>query len=168
MNIILVEYPKYLIYLSNNMEPRQIYDNSLRVYDWLPLKIKIPTKNIFIYSRSLGISLAIYLSSQRNVNTLFLISAFTTMKDIGNDNYCSWLFEDIFPSINFIEQGKCPILLIHGMKDKLISFEHSQKLEKRAKMGINKCVSLQLNNIMTHNEYDIQKYIIEHIYYFMN
>ena len=90
MNVI-VEYPGYSIYKDKKQEPKQIYDDSLAVFDWLNNNLKIDKSNIFIYGRSLGTSPAIYLSSKIQPKALFLLSAFTSIKDIESDKFCSLL-----------------------------------------------------------------------------
>ena len=166
MNVIIIEYPKYSIYVSDTQEPKQIYEDALKVYDWLYITLNVPKNNIFVYGRSLGTSPAIYLSSQRDVRALFLVSAFTSIKDVGYDKYCSWFVEDIFYSIDYIQSIKCPILLIHGRKDNLISYQHSQKLFDSAKKD-NFHVDIQIRDEMTHNDFDFSKDIVDQIVYFM-
>ena len=166
MNVIIVEYPGYSIYFEQTPEPKQIFLDSINVYNWIKNKFKICDQQIFVYGRSLGTSPAIYLSSKMNPRALFLISAFTSIKDIGSDKFCSWFLEDIFNSINYIGQVKCPILLIHGENDTLISPLHSEKLEREAKKQ-NKNVYLNKRPNMTHNKFDIYEDIIDPIKYFI-
>jgi esterase/lipase len=86
---------------------------------------QVTDDQIFIFGRSLGTSPAIYLSSKRRPKALFVVSAFTSIKDIGADKYVSVFVEEIFNSIKYIKTVKCPILFIHGEKDPLISFQQS-------------------------------------------
>ena len=166
MNVIIIEYPGYSIYFEQSPEPKQIFLDSIKVYNWIKNKFKISEEHIFVYGRSLGTSPAIYLSSKMKPRALFLVSAFTSIKDIGSDKFCSWLLEDIFNSINYIGQVKCPILLIHGEDDSLISPIHSEKLEREAKKQ-NKIVYLNKRSKMTHNKFDIYEDIIDPIKYFI-
>ena len=81
--------------------------------------------------KALGTSPAIYLSfSKIQPTALFLLSAFTTIKDIESDKVFSLLVEDIFVSIHYINFVKCPVLLIHGENDYAISYTYSQNLKK--------------------------------------
>ena len=167
MNIIIVEYPGYSIYESKKPEPKQIYDDALIVFNWLNNKIKIDRNNIFIYGRSLGTSPAIYLSSKIQPKALFLVSAFTSIKDIGSDKFCSLLVEDIFVSIHYITFVKCPVLLIHGEIDSFISCSHSERLAKKLEEN-NVKVHLEKRKDMSHNQFDIFKDIIDPINQFIN
>jgi len=167
MNIIIVEYPGYSIYENKKPEPKQIYDDSLTVFNWLKNKLKIDRNNIFIYGRSLGTSPAIYLSSKIQPKALFLVSAFTSIKDIGSDKFCSLLVEDIFVSIHYINFVKCPVLLIHGENDSVISYTHSEKLAQKLEEN-NIKVHFEKRKEMTHNKFDIFKDIIGPINEFIN
>ena len=166
MNIIIVEYPGYSIYFDKSPEPKTIFLDSINVYNWIKNKFNASDEQIFVYGRSLGTSPAIYLSSKMSPKALFLVSAFTSIKDIGSDKFCSWFLEDIFNSIDYIGNVKCPILLIHGEKDSLISITHSEKLEKESKKK-NKRVYLNRRPNMTHNKFDIYEDIIDPIKYFI-
>ena len=163
MNIILVEYPGYFLKIKNSSDPNVFFDNSLIVYDWIKSKFKASDNQIFVCGRSLGTSPAIYLSSRRKPKALFLISAFTSMKNIGSDKCLSIFVEKIFQSIDYIANVKCPTLFIHGEQDTLISCKHSEKLYQIVKN----------NNIITdikilgpnkdHNNLDLHKDIIDNI-----
>ena len=167
MNIIIVEYPGYSIYENKKPEPKQIYDDSLTVFNWLMNKLKIDRNNIFIYGRSLGTSPAIYLSSKIHPKALILVSAFTSIKDIGSDKFCSLFVEDIFVSIHYINFVECPVLLIHGENDSIISYTHSERLAKKLEENKIK-VHFEKRAGMTHNQFDIFKDIIEPISKFIN
>ena len=159
MNIIIVEYPGYSIYPCNNIESNIILSNSLIVYDWIKTKFKASDDQIFVCGRSLGTASAIYLSSRRKPKAVFLISAFTSLKDIGEDYKASIFLEDIFNSYKYITKITTPILFIHGEKDSLIHYKHSIYLYQEMKKT-NEIVDIQLNRNMTHNDFDLKEDII--------
>ena len=165
-NIIIVEYQGYSIYFGSPSSD-SIYEDSLEVYDFI-VKKKFKSINplIFVCGRSLGTSPAIYLSSNRNVKALFLVSPFLSIKDVGKKFYLnSFIQEDIFNSKSFISNIKCPILFIHGKKDKLIPFSHSEELSKLC--SNNKNISVNLRENMTHNKIDFKEDFIEPIKEFL-
>ena len=165
MNIIMVEYPGYFIKSNNNPDSNIIFKNSLIVYDWIKSTFNASDENIFVCGRSLGTSPAIYLSNFRKPKALFLISAFTSIKSIASEiTFISLksFVEPIFQSINYIVNVKCPILLIHGTKDDLISYQHSVTLYNLVK-NINKDNELILIPNMTHNDYNLKEDIIDRI-----
>lgn len=161
MNVLFVEYPGYSIYMDKQQESKKIFSDTIIVYDWVKEKFNITDDQIFIYGRSLGTSPAIYLSSIKKPNCLFLVSAFTSMKDIGADKFVSPLLEEIFNSIKYIKYVKCPILFIHGENDSLINYQQSQNLLNEVlKYGGDKRSILVKRSNMSHNNYDIKEDII--------
>lgn len=169
MNVILVEYPGYFLKMKNSSDPNIILNNSLIVYDWIKSTFRASDSQIFVCGRSLGTYPAVYLSSQReNLKALFLISAFTSIKNVGSDKCLSPFVEKIFSSINYIKYVKCPILFIHGEKDTLISFHHSEKLLLEARRNNNKVVDIEYRKNMTHNDFNLKEDIIDQIIAFCN
>ena len=143
MNVIIVEYPGYSIYPCDDPESNIFFKNALIVYDWVKEKFNAKDDQIFVCGRSIGTGSAIYLASKRNPKALFLISAFTSLKNIGRDFWVSYFVEEIFNSYRYITNITNPILFIHGMSDSLINYNHSQQLYDEMKIN-NKKVKLIL------------------------
>lgn len=163
MNILVVEYPGYSIYKSEK-DPNLILSDSIVVYDWVKEKFNAEDENIYIYGRSIGSAPAIYLASKRNAKALFVVSGFSSLKNVGKSLYVGWAIEDIFKNIDLITQVKIPTLFIHGQQDKLINIENSKEL-------FNKCGAeikdkKWIDN-MNHNEYDPIKDIFNNIKEFL-
>ena len=164
MSVLFVEYPGYSIYMDRHPDSEKIYTDSLIVYEWVKRNFKVKEDQIFIFGRSLGTSPAIYLSSIKSPKALFIVSAFTSIKDIGNDIHVSPFLEGIFNSIKYIKTVKCPILLIHGEEDPLISCEQSQKLKLEVlKYDKDHIADLEKVPNMTHNDFDLKYDIINKI-----
>ena len=164
MNVLFIEYPGYSIYLGEQSESVKIFDDSLFIYEWVKKKFKILDNQIYVFGRSLGTSPAIFLCSEKRPKALFLVSAFKSMKEIGADKYVPFLMEEIFNSIKYITKVKCPILLIHGEKDNLISYKHSEDLRNEVlKYDKSHIVNIILIKNMTHNDYNIRDDIIKNI-----
>ena len=159
MNVIMVEYPGYSIYPYQDPDSNVFFDNTTIIYDWIKDKFKADDDQIFVCGRSLGTGSAIYLSSKRKPKALFLISAFTSLKNIGKDFWVSYFVEEIFNSYRYITNIKCPILFIHGEKDSLINYKHSQLLSEEMRRT-NNYVDLVLHPNMTHNDFDLKDDII--------
>ena len=168
MNIVLVEYPGYFLKMAQRFDSNSILSESLIVYDWIKTRFKLFDAQIFICGRSLGTSPAIFLSAHRNPKALFLISAFTSIKNIGTDKYLSLFVEEIFKSIEYIKDVKCSILFIHGLKDSLISYRHSEELYTKAKKYNNNFIDIQKIEEMTHNNFNLKKDIIDSILKFLD
>jgi len=162
MNVILVEYPGYFLENNDRTNPNIFFKNSLIVYDWIVSTFKASDNNIFVCGRSLGTSSAIYLSSHRNPKALFLISAFTSIKNVSSDMFkpFAWFVEEIFKSINYIVNIKCPILFIHGNVDRTIPCHHSQILWQTTKK-INNNTEINLRPGKDHNDLNLKEDIID-------
>ena len=105
------------------------------------------------------------MASQRNAKSLFVVSGFSTLKNVGKGLYVGWAIEDIFKNIENIKQVKIPTLFIHGKKDRLIAFNDSIDLYNKCQSSIK---VLKLIEDMTHNEYDPIKHIFNNINTFLN
>lgn len=159
LNILIVEYPTYSIYTQES-DTNQLLDDALIVFDYLINQMHFLKENIFIFGRSIGTSPAIYLSSQRKPGALIIVSGFTSIRD-ATESLCGNFFgkflklfvSERFTSIKYIKQVTCPTLFIHGLKDNLIPYEHSQKLKNECR-----CPSeIHFPEEMTHNEFDYEE-----------
>ena len=164
MNVVVVEYSGYSIYKTSKSNEGNIEEiilnDSLNVYDKIKEVFGINDENIFILGRSIGSAPASYLASKRNPGGLFLISAFTSIKDVINKhsfNLGGIFIKSSFETKKYINDVSCPILLIHGVKDTLIPSEQSKNLYNQIKGEIKECL---LREDMTHNKYKLYEDII--------
>ena len=131
MNIIIIEYPGYSIYKTKDSNSNIILENTIIVYDYIKAKFNLNDNNIYILGRSIGTSPAIYLASKRKPNALFVISGFSSIKEVAKNlvGPLNVLLKDRFFSIDYIKDVTCPVLFIHGQKDPLIPFKETLKLK---------------------------------------
>ena len=150
INILVPEYPGYSIYNSKRSHEKCL-ENSLIIYDFVLNNMKnITEKNIYILGRSLGSSVAIYLSSKRNPAGTFLISAFTDFSKVGDrDEEDKKILAKTFRSIDYVDKIKSPVLFIHGKCDFLVDYEESVKLFDKCDKNIKK--EIVLKEDMEHN-----------------
>ena len=151
MNVIVVEYPGYSIYFSQR-NPEIILEDTTIVYDFIKEKFNVNDEDIFIYGRSIGSAPSIYLASKRKAKALFVVSGFSTLKEVGKGLYVGWALEDIFKNIEYISKISIPILFIHGKKDSLINWEQSYQLLDKCKTRIK---DIKIIDNMQHNKYDL-------------
>lgn len=161
INVIMVEYKGYSIY-KGNPDPNSIFEDSETVCNFIKENFKSKDPKIIACGRSLGSSPAIYLASKNLVDALITISAFESIKNIGSEFYVGLIFPNIFRSIDYISQVKCPALFIHGQKDKLISYSQSENLYKNCNSNSDE-KDFILRPSMTHNELDFKEDIISPI-----
>ena len=150
VNLLIPEYPGYSIYRVPP-SPEKCLENSLIIYDFILNNFKnIREENIYILGRSLGSSVAIYLSSKRNPAGVFLLSAFSDFSKVGKrDEEDSKILSNYFRSIDYIDKVKAPILFIHGKNDYIVNYEESNKLYEKCNKEVKKEIVLIDN--MGHN-----------------
>lgn len=152
INVIAPEFAGYGIYSGYPTEG-QIFSDSLSVFDYMVEKMKISPKNIIVFGRSLGTSIATHVASKRLCTALVLISPLLSIRYMVRDmlgRFISYAVKDRFRSYEMIETVQCPILIIHGQVDSIIKYYHATELYNRSKAPC----ELILPENMEHNEFD--------------
>jgi len=72
----------------------------------------------------------------------------------------SYLLAERYRNVDLIECVKCPVLIIHGMNDKLIDVSHSYTLKSHCGSQICKLIT---PDHMDHNNYNMSDDIIKPI-----
>lgn len=134
------------------------------VYDYIKEKFNVKDEDIFIYGRSIGSAPSIFLASKRKVKALFIVSGFSSLKDVGKGLYVGWAMEDIFKNIEYITKITIPSLFIHGKNDSLISCEQSKKLYEKCPSNRKKIIYIEN---MSHNNYNLIQDILNNIGIFL-
>ena len=122
-----MEYPGYGLYNGSPNSDRVLQD-ALTVYDHLNISLGIAESDILIFGRSIGSSPACYLGNQRNPAAMILMSPFKSIREVAKDlvgRMLSMAVAERFRNIDLIKEIRCPTIIIHGQKDKLIPFSHS-------------------------------------------
>ena len=137
-------------------------EDSEIVFDYMTNELKISPKKIILVGRSMGTGPGTHLASVREPAALILISPYTTLKDviihkvgkIGN-----YIFKEKFYSIEKIKNVKCPILFVHGQRDTLIPYSHSEKLKAQCSTETHTAYPKQ----MAHKSLDIENHVVPHM-----
>ena len=72
--------------------------------------------------------MAFYVASIYKVASIILLSPFLSLKRVASDLYgscSSTLLKESFNNQDFTKNIKSPLLLVHGLKDQLVPYEHS-------------------------------------------
>ncbi|CDW79049.1 UNKNOWN [Stylonychia lemnae] len=158
-----MEYPGYGLY-HGNPESDQMLEDALHIYDHLVNELGVSESDLIVFGRSIGSSAATYLARHRNPCCLILMSPFKSIRDTARD-LVGWLLSkaiaDRFRNIDVIRDVKSPILIIHGQKDKLIPYNHSQDLHDAA-INSQYC-KLVLPPQMDHNDFNFDDDFVEPI-----
>lgn len=154
-----MEYPGYGAYHGES-NAQSILEDAEIVFDFLTHEVGINPENIFIFGRSIGSGPATHLSAHRNPGMLILMSPYTSISNVVKDlvgNWASWIVADRFKNIEEIAKTKCPVFLIHGKQDSLISWKHSKELFENCKC----VVAMNISDNMTHNDFSMSQDIIK-------
>lgn len=122
-----------------------LYNDAQTVYKWL--STQFPEDRIVIYGRSLGSGIAARIASWNKPQMLILDSPyFSFLYQIRR--YAFWmplrrLLRYQMRTDQFIRKITCPVFILHGNKDRLISYEQSVMLKK---LSPERCVLLTIPN----------------------
>lgn len=160
-NVLSVEYPGYGVY-KGSPDAKTILEDAEIVYDFLTNEVGLNPQNIIIFGRSIGSGPATHLAANRKPGALILMSPYTSIKAAVAGiagNLVSSLFAERFCNIDEMEKVECPCFLIHGKKDRIIPWEHSQDLFSKCKAPI----AFNLSETMSHNTFKLITDIISPI-----
>ena len=106
------------------------YQDALAAYNYVNKNLKTPPSRIISMGHSLGSALAIYLSLKKQTAGLIIMSPFVTAFRVMT--HVPIFLGDKYNNLKRIKQIHVPVLIMHGTKDKIISFWNGQKLYKYA------------------------------------
>jgi abhydrolase domain-containing protein 17 len=151
IHVLAVEYPGYGVY-SGRPNAECILNDAECVYSFV-LSLGVLPEDVIVFGRSIGSGPATFLARNRKIGCLMLMSAYTSIKDAAK-HFAGKLGESIikerFENIKNMPYITCPTFLVHGVKDNVIPYNHSQKLHEVCKGPS----SLFLPTNMTHNNFD--------------
>jgi alpha-beta hydrolase superfamily lysophospholipase len=130
---------------SGSRTETTLYNDAQTVYKWL--STQFPEDRIVIYGRSLGSGIAARIASWNKPQMLILDSPyFSFLYQIRR--YAFWmplrrLLRYQMRTDQFIRKITCPVFILHGNKDRLISYEQSVMLKK---LSPERCVLLTIPN----------------------
>lgn len=112
------------------------YLDAEAAYKWLTEEKKILPANIIVFGRSLGGSVATYLSGKNRVGALVIESTFTSYIDVGRKFYpympVRWFARFSYNTVGYIKDVVCPVMLIYSRDDEVVPFEFGRKLYEAA------------------------------------
>ena len=135
INFLIVAYRGFS---GNKGKPSEkgLYEDARSTLNWLT-KQKIKEKQIIIYGESLGTGVSIEVAQNRKFAGIILESPFTSIVEAGKFYYpylpVSLLLEDRYETIKKLKNIDCPILVMHGKKDKIVPFKMGKKVFENAK-----------------------------------
>ena len=112
------------------------YLDAMAAYKWLTEEKKVSPKNIIVFGRSLGGSIAAQLAAKVEARALIIESAFTSYVDIGRKFYpympVRWFARFSYRTIDYVKDVRCPVMIVHSRNDETVPFEFGLELYEAA------------------------------------
>ena len=132
VHIMAFEYPKYgLCVESQESSEKMVNNHAESTYSFVCDTLEWPADRIIVHGHSLGTGPACHIASTRLIGGLVLQSAFTSLPNLIQEKIgILSIFINIpcFDNLQSMKRTHCPTLFIHGQRDSLIPFHHSQIL----------------------------------------
>ncbi|OYD16202.1 hypothetical protein CH333_04005 [candidate division WOR-3 bacterium JGI_Cruoil_03_44_89] len=113
------------------------YRDALTAYNYIIGRDDVDSENVCIFGRSLGAPIAIDLAARVNKGMLIYESSFTSTMDMAKVVYGvripARFLSYRYDALSKIEKVTIPKLIMHGRGDKMIPFEHGERLFRAAK-----------------------------------
>ena len=129
-NVLLVSYRGYSKSTGKPNE-KGIYIDGESTVNYAIDSLGYDEKDITIFGRSLGTTVAIHISQNRNFNSLILVTPLTSGKEMATAmglGFIRFIAGKSYNSIEKIKNIKSRILIIHGDKDEVIPYYMGKKL----------------------------------------
>ena len=112
-----------------------LVEDSEAAYDYATSKLGFEPEHIILYGESIGTAVTCRLAQERKYEALILQSSLSSLPEVAGDGviwlrtYPEWVYPDPhYNTARIIAGLKGPFLFIHGMKDKTVPYQHSEKL----------------------------------------
>jgi len=103
-------------------------------------KEKYGEERVIIYGRSLGSGFATRLASNNNPKKLILETPYDNFRNVADFHFpfipVRWLLKYEFANDIHIKNVKCPILILHGTRDRIVPFKLAINLYEEIQEGI--------------------------------
>jgi fermentation-respiration switch protein FrsA (DUF1100 family) len=124
-SVFAVENPGYG-HSAGRPSEAAIYAAARTARDYLRNVLKVPAEQTLLYGHSLGGGAALQLAAEEKVGGLVLQSTFVSAFRVMT----RWplLPFDQFKNLAKLPRVSCPVLILHGTADEVISFHHGETL----------------------------------------
>ncbi|MBA6156073.1 alpha/beta hydrolase [Tenacibaculum sp. S7007] len=158
-NVFVIDYRGYGK-STGKFNEGKMYEDALLSYDFL--KQKFSENQIVVYGRSLGTTFATKVASENNPKQLILESPFYSLPHAVKHQFKFGLNSILryqFPTFSFIEKVQSPVLIFHGLEDKVTSPNDTRDLLKL--INHTKKKSVLIDEGTHHNLRDFERYKTE-------
>lgn len=131
LNVFIIDYRGYGK-SEGNITEKGTYRDAEAAWNYLINTQGISEKQIIIFGRSLGASIASWLASKHTPAALIIESGFTSVASMGQRFYpflpIRWLLHFKYDTIEYIKNISCPMLVAHSRNDEIIPFDEGREI----------------------------------------
>ena len=131
LSVFIIDYRGYGQSEGRTTE-KGMYRDADAAWSYLIESRGVAARDIAIFGRSLGASVASRLAMQNQPLALILESSFTSVPDIAQDLYpwlpVRWLSRLSHATRDYVRDVHCPVLVVHSRDDEIIPFHHSETI----------------------------------------
>ncbi len=136
-SVLLIDYHGYGKSEGTPSE-RNLYLDGEASLKWLWEEKNVKPEQTVIFAKSLGSGVAVEIATKRSFKGLILETPFSSTASVARSHFpyncfpVGLLIIDKFDNISKIKNIHCPVLFIHGTRDKIIDKKESEKLFEQA------------------------------------
>lgn len=108
------------------------YQDASAAWEYLTTNRQLADSSIVVMGRSLGGSVAAWLSARENPAVSIIESTFISATELGADLYpwlpVRWMIKYDYNTLGNIKQVESPIFMAHSRDDQVVPYHHGQKL----------------------------------------
>lgn len=158
-SVLIIDYRGYGK-STGTISEKGFYHDAEAAYEYL-IEKGYKSEHIIIYGRSIGTGVAVELATRVEVKGVVLESPYTSIAALANEKL-PFFFPSLYLKFRFntlakLDKIKSPVIFLHGSKDTLIPYSHTEKLYQRFK-GSKRMILFPQgthNDLSSFNEYKI-------------
>jgi uncharacterized protein len=131
LSVLIIDYRGYGQSTGKTTE-KGMYRDADAAWRYLTEDRSISANDIVIFGRSLGASVASWLAAQHQPLALVVESSFTSVPDIAQELYpwlpARWLSRFSHATRDYVQNVRCPVLVVHSRDDDIIPFSHGEAI----------------------------------------
>ena len=134
INVLAISYRGYGK-SSGKPSEKGIYIDGAAAVDYAIQTLGYSLNNTIIYGRSIGTTVAVHTSQHKDIAGLILITPLTSAKAHAKAQglgFLSFFVGNAFDNFSKISNIKCPLLVIHGTDDEILSFSMGKDIFDQA------------------------------------
>ena len=165
---MIIDYPGYGL-SEGTTSDKTMFNAALKIYDYATTLDSVDEDNIVVLGYSIGTGVATYLSSQRDVNGLILVSPYDEALSLYNATFdifhgpLKLLARYKFNSKDYAQNVTTSPLIITSYDDEVINYNLTLNLAKHFN-SVDK--TILLNNIK-HNDYFLEQEVLKNIHEYL-